>query len=281
MQLELVAIPWYEGCEFVAFDLETTGLFPASERILEIGAVRFGHGRVLAIFDELVDPGIDIPEAVTGVHGITPDMVRGRPPIEEVLPRFFEFLGDGDTLLLGHYVGFDADFVAVEACRVGLTLPRHLICDTWALARARLPGLARYDLGSVARALGVDGAERHRALADAQTTRQAFEYLLREPTPIGCPEELLEVGRGVCWDREARLDVEVPAGFEPLAEAMENGRSLTVVYGGGTRGRSPRKLTPRRVLQLRGTSYLVALCHLDGVEKTFRLDRLQSLALEN
>ncbi len=80
--------------EFIAFDLETTGLFPVVDRIVEFGAVRFRlDGCELGTWEQLVDPECPIPPGVTDIHGITDAMVRGQPTLAQSLPGFLDFLG--------------------------------------------------------------------------------------------------------------------------------------------------------------------------------------------
>jgi DNA polymerase-3 subunit epsilon len=94
--------------EFVAFDLETTGLFPVVNRIVEFGAVRFTlDGRELGTWEQLVNPECVIPPGVTEIHGITDAMVRGQATLAQALPGFLEFLGDTDAILLAHNATFD------------------------------------------------------------------------------------------------------------------------------------------------------------------------------
>jgi DNA polymerase III alpha subunit (gram-positive type) len=89
--------------EFVAFDLETTGLFPVTCRIVEFGAMRFRlDGQQLDCLEQLVDPKCLIPRAVTWIHGINDAMVRGKPTVGEIMPKFLEFLGGPETILLAH-----------------------------------------------------------------------------------------------------------------------------------------------------------------------------------
>ena len=123
----------------VALDLETTGLIPGLDRIVEIGAVAFSRdGGVEAEYEALVDPGIPIPAAAARVSGITDDMVRGRPAVAEELPRFLAFLGD--ALPVAHNAAFDAGFLAADIARLGLVPAATPVVDTRALARAVLPG---------------------------------------------------------------------------------------------------------------------------------------------
>ena len=127
----------------VAVDLETTGLIPGHDRIVEIGAVAFSPaGGVESEFSELVDPGIPIPRAASRVNGITDDMVRGRPTVAGVLPSFLAFLGD--AVPVAHNAAFDVGFIAADAARLGLAAPSTPVIDTRALARAVFPGRRSY-----------------------------------------------------------------------------------------------------------------------------------------
>ena len=119
----------------VAFDTETTGLFPMMHRLVEIGAVRFRlDGRELATFEQLIDPHILIPSKVQQVHGITDRMVRGQPTVEQVIPQFIEFLGAPDTILLAHNALFDLGFLAMALTRLGIACPPHSVFDTLEMA---------------------------------------------------------------------------------------------------------------------------------------------------
>ena len=98
--------------DFVAFDLETTGLSPISCRIVEFGAVRFNLAAgELETFEQIVDPQCPIPPETIRVHGITDAMVRGMPTVSEVLPAFLGFLGGPDTVLMAHNASFDIGFL--------------------------------------------------------------------------------------------------------------------------------------------------------------------------
>ena len=119
-----------ENVEFVAFDLETTGLSSAFCHIVEFGAVRFrADGTELDRLEQLVDPGCPVPRDATAVHGITNDMIRGQPTVEEVLPEFLQFLGGTDTILMAHNASFDLGFLAVALHRLGANVPEHPVVD--------------------------------------------------------------------------------------------------------------------------------------------------------
>jgi len=112
------AQPRLTDVTFVAFDTETTGLHPMVHRLVEIGAIRFRlDGRETTTFQSLINPQIPIPLDVQQVHGITNRMVRGQPTVDQILPRFIEFLGESDTILLAHNVPFDLSFLAMALIR--------------------------------------------------------------------------------------------------------------------------------------------------------------------
>jgi ATP-dependent DNA helicase DinG len=155
----------------IAIDLETTGLRPEQDAIVEIGALKFAGDDVLDTFEALVAPGVPLPYRIQRLTGITPAQLRDAPPLSDVLPRLRTFLGDAP--LVGHSVPFDAAFLH----RHGIAR-RNPLVDTYELASALLPGLANYSLAAVGAALGVHSPTYHRALADARLSRDVFLALL-------------------------------------------------------------------------------------------------------
>lgn len=155
----------------VALDLETTGLHAEQDAVMEIGAVKFAGGETVDTFEALVAPGIPIPYRIQRLTGITPARVRGAPPLAEVVPALRAFLGD--LPLVGHSVPFDAAFLR----RAGVARRNPLI-DTYELASALLPDLPSYTLAAVGSALGLSSPTYHRALADAELSRDVFLALM-------------------------------------------------------------------------------------------------------
>ncbi|MDO4284039.1 MAG: PolC-type DNA polymerase III [Eubacteriales bacterium] len=160
---------------YVVFDLETTGLSPVKNRIIEFGAVKIVNGEIVDRFSEFVNPKIPIPYEIERLTSISDSMVIGADPIEEVMPRFLAF-SEG-CVLVGHNVGFDISFVK-ENCR-RLELPCDFTTvDTVGMARVLLPGHARYTLDAVAKLLGVSLENHHRAVDDAEATAGIFQKFL-------------------------------------------------------------------------------------------------------
>jgi DNA polymerase-3 subunit epsilon len=256
---------------WIAFDLETTGLNPRDDRIVEIGAVRFdGAGREVAVFERLVNPRRPSHPRARAVHGIDDAVLAKAPPAEAILPGFLEFLGDPDlTTVLAHNAGFDAAFLGAELSRLGRSMPGHGVIDTLALARRSLPHLPSHRLDGLARHLGLDPCGPHRALADSRRVMLLWLALGGE---AGLPDRAL----AVFPIHDPSGPPPAPRGWEPLAEAASLGWPVRVVYEGGTRGDSPRTITPRRFAHRGGVVYVVSLCHIDGKEKGFRLDRVRT-----
>lgn len=262
--------------EFIAFDLETTGLYAGSCQIVEVAAVRFrGDGAELGRLTRLVDPQRPIPWVAERVHGITDEMVRGQPTIDQVLPEFLEFLGADDALLLAHNASFDLGFLSADLARVGLAAPRHAVLDTLTAARRRLPRLMNHRLATVAAFLQVEGG-KHRALADSLTVKDCFLRMLAVPPVMNECGALRHLGP-LRYFRDARPTKREADEGDLLERAIARRQRITIVYDGGTKGAARRSITPKKIIRTRGVSYLVAYCHVDAIDKHYRLDRIREL----
>lgn len=174
-QHEQLARPLHDAT-FVVVDLETTGGSAAADNIIEIGAARLRHGRVLEEFQQLVNPGVRLHPFITHLTGITDAMLRDQPPLGAVWPRFQEFLGD--AVLVAHNAAFDVGFLNAAAVTfTGRPLPHPHLC-TVRLVRRLVPELRRRSLDVVAGHFGVPVSDRHRALGDVRITVEVFFHLL-------------------------------------------------------------------------------------------------------
>lgn len=160
---------------YIVFDLETTGFSAINDRIIEIGAVKVEQGRIVDKFSTFVNPRRPIPFAITKLTTITDEMVMGSPEIEEILPEFLAFVGDG--ILVAHNAGFDVGFIEQNCERMGIE-HKFVSVDTVAIARILLPTLSKYKLNVVAKALGISLENHHRAVDDAAATAEIFEKFI-------------------------------------------------------------------------------------------------------
>ena len=162
--------------DFVAIDVETTGLDFSSERVTEIGAVKFTGGRHAGEFSSLVNPGVPIPPAITDLTGITDADVAAAPPFAAIAPQLLAFIGD--LPLCGHQITFDVTFLNKELERAGQRMIGKLSLDTVLLSKILLQSGMRFSLKSVSDKLDVTLTNAHRALADAKASGEIATLLI-------------------------------------------------------------------------------------------------------
>ena len=160
--------------DFVCIDLETTGLNPKRDRIIEIGAVKVRNGKKEAIFQQLIDPKQQLEERVELLTGISSEELEGQPTIQEVLPALKEFLGE--DVLLGHRVLFDYSFLKRAFTNEKISFERKGI-DTLKLARQFVTDSESKKLESLCQYYGIKH-QAHRALGDAFATVELYEKLV-------------------------------------------------------------------------------------------------------
>src|SRR3954451_21749828 len=194
--------PPLDEAEFVVFDLETTGLSPARDRICELGAVRVRGLELVDSFDSLVNPGVALPEPVARLTGLRQADLRAAPPAAAVVRRFLAFAGD--ALLVAHNAGFDQRFLEQQLVTLdGRRLSEPPLC-TAALARRLLEGrLRRVGLASLANFFVVPTAPCHRALPDAEATAQVLVRLIGLSQELGA-QRLSEL-RALAAPRKRRV----------------------------------------------------------------------------
>ena len=179
--------------KFIAFDLETTGLSPKTDQIIEFGAIKFTvekkNGmmvpKILGEFESLVNPNMMIPPQATRVNNITDDMVANAPTVDKVLRQFTAFCGQ-DTYWVAHNADYAANYLRAASKTNPQFLPTSPIFDSLKIART-LMSASSYRLGELAKtlkfqnqiSLDLDSAELHRALYDCEVLAEVFVALLR------------------------------------------------------------------------------------------------------
>ncbi len=161
---------------FVCLDLETTGLEPEKDRIIEIAAVVFNFDQTIASYETLIDPEGPISEVSMAIHHITDEMVTGKPKIQEVLPALFSFIGK--HTLVGHGVGLDIAFLVAAARRyqIPCLLSSLPVLDT--LRMARLYGDSPTNsLEMLRQHFNIRSEGAHRAMSDVTVNIEVFKYL--------------------------------------------------------------------------------------------------------
>ena len=163
---------------YTVFDTETTGLDPTGgDQIIQIGATRVVGGKLRKgeSFDQLVNPRRLIPEAGIPIHGITQDMVAGKPTLAEVLPAFFAYAQD--TVLVAHNAAFDMRFLQLQEQATGIKFEQPVL-DTLLLSAVVHPQQTSHRLEAIAERFDVTVVGRHTALGDAMVTAEVFQKLI-------------------------------------------------------------------------------------------------------
>lgn len=169
--------------DFTALDIETTGLDPKMDKIIEVAAVRVRNGQITAEYQSLVSPGRCLNERITELTGITDDMLRDAPMPEQVIPQLLSFIGN--DILLGHSVLFDYSFVKRAAvdqgkvCGENYDFDKMQGLDTLKLARKYLPQLPSRSLPYLCSYYGID-QKAHRAMEDAKAAAELYQRLMKE-----------------------------------------------------------------------------------------------------
>ncbi len=159
----------------VVFDVETTGLSAAVDRIIEIGAVKLVGGQVVDELSILCDPGVPLKPKIVDLTGITDLMLRGKESPAEGVEKLLAFIGD--AAVAAHNAPFDMGMLMAECARMGRSFQAPVI-DTLTFARRVYPQQKSYRLGAVCRLLGVSLKNAHRAVHDAAATAQCLQKML-------------------------------------------------------------------------------------------------------
>ena len=191
---------------YIAFDVETTGLSPMDDRIVELGAVVFENGVIVNSFSTLVNPGRPIPASATKINHITNEMLRTAPGEKSVYPALVNFLGDainGATMICAHNARFDMEFLCETFNRLGIGACIRYI-DTLSLSRDILK-LENYKQETVAKAMGITNRDAHRAVTDAEVCGLILWNLINNSGKIAdndsyknAPKEFLDEELEIC-----------------------------------------------------------------------------------
>ena len=225
----------------VALDIETTGLDPQTDSIIEIGAIRFNSRRVEGEWSSLINPGRRIPPFITQLTGITDQMVSESPPIRAVLADLTDFAGD--AVVLGHNIGFDLSFLRKQG-----VLRQNDSIDTYEMASVLMPSAGRYNLSALGQALGVPLSATHRALDDARVTRAIFLrlYEMALEMPLQLLAEIVRLAEVTEWGGyRAFYEVLRARSKESISARQVRSDSIGPIFDGYTIRNLP-PLTPNK-----------------------------------
>jgi DNA polymerase III epsilon subunit family exonuclease len=264
---------------FTIFDLETTGLEPGmGDRVVEIAAVRLRGRKKLGEFHSLINPeGKSISPAAFEVNQISQEMLWQAPVIGKVLPKFLDFISG--SCLAAYNAPFDLAFLSSELDLINSKLPEGLqIADILIMAKRILPESERYALAFVAKRLGIDSIQQHRALSDTYITVEVFNRLI----PILTKKGIVDFDQFVSlFGLSSKLLDDINnAKIARIQQALDLGVSLKIRYLTRHNAESTeREIIPKKITQGKNQNYLVGFCKLRNQERTFGIQNILHLEI--
>ena len=256
---------------FCALDLETTGINPVIDAIVEIGLIRFTMSEVLESYSSLVNPGRSIPEGAVGIHGITEEMVRDAPAIGGLLGGVADFIAGAPLVI--HNPSFDLAFLEVAFKKCGRSLPAFSAYDTVRLAQ-RTFIMPNYKLRTLCENLKIE-VPVHRALSDAYACMEVFRRALRYHDREGSWDfanlERLHgkaVNPRLTKKQKERLDVKnkIYIGDVVKIQYIDENGDVTV-----------RQILPKQLIKGGKADYLLAYCYLRHDDRYFNTRRIMKV----
>lgn len=216
---------------FLAIDIEATGLSPEKDRIIELAAIRYIDGKPKECFEKLINPGYPLSERIIELTGITDDMLVGAMTEREVIEEFLTFAGE--DVLLGHNISVDYSFIKVAADRLKIGFERQGI-DTLYLSRTLKADLEKKSLEAMCEHYGIIRECSHRALEDAIAAATLYQNLYEEfnhnfetsflpielKYKVKKQEPMTEKQKKYLLDLVNYHKIEVPSGFADFSKSM-------------------------------------------------------------
>lgn len=269
-ELQIIRLFFPQGV--VAFDLETTGLSPLVDRIIEVSAVKITPDGV-ETFDQLVQPEIAIPPFTIDIHHITDDMVKGSPLISEVIPEFVDFISGYP--LIAHNAKFDVGFIVYDMLQNKLKLPKAKVYCSCALSRRVFKEFTSHSLGNLVEKLEITLENHHRALDDASACLQVFAraiqsyYEKKNNTKILNEALLFELNS---FSEDAELNI--PSHLKDLEAVVVKQELIDIKYRGGSMKGQFRPVKPVSLLPMPDGLIMYAHCLVSNLYKSFAVKKI-------
>jgi DNA polymerase-3 subunit alpha (Gram-positive type) len=163
--------------DYVIFDIETTGLDPFNDKIIEIGAVKVKNNKIVDEFNYLINPNIKLSDTIINITGITDEDLKDKMSIDEVLPKFIDFIGC--LPLLAHNNSFDLSFINENIKKLNLNKLNNTMVDTLELSRKYLTHMYNHKLETLKKYYNIKEVS-HRAVGDCRTTNYVYQEIKKK-----------------------------------------------------------------------------------------------------
>jgi DNA polymerase-3 subunit epsilon len=255
----------------VAIDLETTGLSPLVDKVIEVAAIKVEPAGVNT-WSKLINPKVEIPAFTIDIHGITQDMVADSPVLSEVLPDFLDFVGD--MPLVAHNARFDVGFLVFAQHQQKIKLRKNNVFCSVKASRKAFPQMKNHKLGTLAKALNLGLENHHRALDDSLACLRLFNKAMeQENKKRVLKDSLLFNIEG--FKKNKQLDL--PDKLKVLIKRVEKQILVDIKYKGGSHKGKFRPIKPISLLPMPEGNILYALCLLSNLHKSFALNKIQEV----
>ena len=268
--------PWTDY-EYVAFDTETSGAYPLGSEVVEFGAVKWKGGKEIASYQTLLKPSKPMTDFIIGIHGITNEMVATAPFMSEKVHEIRDFFQG--AILMAHHAPFDLGFMAVDFEKNKIPFPSEPAICTSLLARKVIHETPNHKLQTLIGVLKLDGGTAHRALDDARACLHVGLECMNRLGPLTTLSNVLQVvGKDLKWDNYSAFH----SGNETInkvIECLQAGRSLDIVYEGGSKKNETRRITPQGLVRNPDGDYVMAMCHRDAAPKRFYIQKIKDAVI--
>ena len=257
----------------VALDVESTGLSPLTDRVIELSAVKI-LPKAMEIFDHLVNPGIPIPEAVIDIHGITEKMVENASPTFSIMPKFLDFIKN--LPLIAHNAKYDLGFIVCSFHHLNLSWSDAPVYCSHILAKEVLKKtVTDKKLSTLVKHFNLPSFTSHRALADAAACLHVYAHCLLE-----MQGKHLDLTR-----KKSHLfnlkhfkghDFTIPDSLQILLKKIPSREPVEIMYKAGSHRNKFRPLRPYSIFPLPQGNMLYAHCLLSDTYKSFYLHKIKA-----
>lgn len=250
----------------VVFDLETTGLSPLLDKIVELSAIKLTPYKCKTI-DQLINPERPIPPETTEIHGIKDEYVKSSPVIKNFLKGFYDFC-EG-LPLLAHNAQFDAGFLVFESHQNEIELPNIDIYCSLKMARNSFPHFSKYRLNDLATQLEIPLESHHQALDDGLASLKIFCKALQRTHANPKESRLFKL-----TDFKKSLNLEIPEHLTLIKENIFKQNTIDIKYKGGSMKGKFRPIRPISILPMPKGTILYAHCLVSDLYKSFAMSKI-------
>ena len=258
----------------IAIDLETTGLSPLVDRIIEVGAVKITPTGT-SIFQTLINPEILIPQHTIDIHNITDEMVKDSPLLADILQPLREFIGD--LPVIAHNAKFDLGFIVMGMQKNNIILASNDVYCSCKLARHTHMEIPNHKLSTLVKELNIPLLNHHRATDDAFASLKIFMCSLeRIKTPLS--PMLKRYGHLFSLNEFEKFEpTSLPAHLSTLEKLVKEAAVVEILYSGGTHKNEYRPVKLTSLLNTTEGNILYARCLWSDMQKSFKLQKITEL----